>query len=171
MAMTMMNMTMMNVTSTGLMPSSMMAMIFYNSHSTPLYSLQFAPTSNGGYAGACIFLIILSTTFRGLFAIKHLLETRWANQAWNRRYVVVADKTPMAERLERDPDAKHAVSVRMGSRNMCVWWSRRIAGCSRGGLVWICRGRRWLLLWLVLDICCEYFPSLGSLLFGLTELG
>jgi solute carrier family 31 (copper transporter), member 1 len=108
MNMSMMNMTL-NMTASGLMPSSMMAMIFYNSHTTPLYSLQFAPTTTGGYAGACIFLIILSMTFRGLFAFKHLLEARWANQAWNRRYIVVADKTPMSERLERDPDAKHAV--------------------------------------------------------------
>ena len=99
----------MNMTATGLMPAAEMAMVFFNSHTTPLYSLAWTPMSTGAYAGTCIFLIVLSVIFRSLFAVKHILEARWLDQAWNRRYIVVQDKTPISEELRRDPDAKHAV--------------------------------------------------------------
>jgi len=180
MAMTMANTTM-NMTSTGLMPSSMMAMIFYNSHTTPLYSLQFAPSTTGGYAGACIFLIILSITFRGLFAVKHLLEARWANQAWNRRYIVVADKTPLSERLERDPDAKHAVLsangveehvrvVQQANRGVQPW--RFSVDLPRAALVTVIAGVGYLLMLAVMTFNIGYFLSvLAGVFVGEVAIG
>lgn len=83
-----------------------MQMIFVNSHSTPLYSESWTPRTTGQYAGACIFLILLAMTFRGLLAARHIVELRWSAQARNRRYVVVAGRTPESGNIENDPDAK-----------------------------------------------------------------
>jgi solute carrier family 31 (copper transporter), member 1 len=85
---------------------SMMSMTFFGGTGTSLYSNQFTPTTTGGYAGACIFLIVLTILYRSLFALKAMLEARWIDQALQRRYVVVADKTPESERIRRDTDAK-----------------------------------------------------------------
>jgi hypothetical protein len=51
---------------------------------------------------------------RGLVAIKSVLEQRWLDAARSRRYVVVADQTPMAERVaaaDQDPDSKTSMLV------------------------------------------------------------
>ncbi|RMD42905.1 hypothetical protein DV735_g2223, partial [Chaetothyriales sp. CBS 134920] len=91
---------------------SMAAMVFTTSHTTPLYSNSWTPTSAGGYAGTCIFLILLGVMLRLLIAVRSVLEQRWAAQARNRRYVVVVRQDgsqstePEAERIENDPDAK-----------------------------------------------------------------
>jgi Ctr copper transporter family len=86
-------------------------MVFTNSHTTPLYSNSWTPSSDGGYAGTCIFLVLLGMTLRLLFAARSLLEVRWAAQARNRRYVVVKGQTPVAERIGQDPNAKEGALV------------------------------------------------------------
>ena len=88
-----------------------MQMVFTNSKSTPLYSNSWTPNSTGQYAGTCIFLILLAVTFRSLLAAKHTLELRWSALARNRRYVVVAGRTPESGRIESDPDAKEGSLV------------------------------------------------------------
>lgn len=88
-----------------------MQMVFTNSHSTPLYSNSWTPSSTGQYAGTCIFLVLLAITARVLLAAKHMLELRWSAQARNRRYVVVAGRTPESGRIENDPDAKEGSLV------------------------------------------------------------
>lgn len=89
-------------------------MTFFGGTGTPLYSMQFMPTTTGGYAGTCIFLIILAIVYRGLFAFKAMLENRWMTQALNRRYVVVADKMPAAERIRSSGESKTAVLTANG---------------------------------------------------------
>lgn len=91
-----------------------MAMTFFGGTGTPLYSMQFTPTTTGAYAGACIFLIILTMLYRSLYALRAVLENRWTNAAIQRRYVVVADRTPEAERIRSDEDAKTAVMTANG---------------------------------------------------------
>lgn len=83
-----------------------MLMVFVNSQSTPLYSESWTPRTTSQYAGTCIFLILLSVTFRGLLAAKHIVELRWSALARNRRYVVVQGRAPESGRIENDPDAK-----------------------------------------------------------------
>lgn len=53
---------------------SEMAMVFFTSTTTPLYSPAWTPSTTGQYAGTCLFLIILSTVFRALLALKHWAE-------------------------------------------------------------------------------------------------
>jgi copper transporter 1 len=47
-----------------------MAMTFFTSTNTPLYSLSWIPNSTGQYAGTCIFLIAFATIFRALLAVR-----------------------------------------------------------------------------------------------------
>ncbi|KAH6641958.1 Ctr copper transporter, partial [Boeremia exigua] len=47
-----------------------MAMTFFVSTSTPLWSTSFTPHNTGQYAGICIFLIVLAATFRLLMALR-----------------------------------------------------------------------------------------------------
>ena len=94
--------------------SSGMTMEFINSQTTPLYSAGWTPSSTGGYAGTCIFLIILAIIFRVLFAAKHQLEARWADQAYQRRFIVVADKQPISEQYQSDADSKTGVLTSNG---------------------------------------------------------
>lgn len=72
-------------------------MIFYTSTSTPLYSSDWVPSNTGQYAGACIFLIVLATVFRGLFAIKAVQERRWWEAEMKRRYVFVSGKIQLVD--------------------------------------------------------------------------
>ncbi|KAM0716251.1 hypothetical protein Q7P37_007696 [Cladosporium fusiforme] len=47
-----------------------MAMVFFTSTKTPLYSNSWTPNNSGQYAGTCIFLIILAVIFRALLAVR-----------------------------------------------------------------------------------------------------
>jgi copper transporter 1 len=96
------------------MDASEMTMAFFSSQSTPLYSIGWAPSSTGAYAGTCIFLVVLTVIFRSLFAFKHILEQRWSDKAWERRYVVVAEKQPVSEQARTDPDLKTAILTANG---------------------------------------------------------
>ncbi|KAL3473502.1 Ctr copper transporter [Aspergillus californicus] len=71
-----------------------MAMVFTNSHNTPLFSSQWTPSSNCSYAGTCIFLVILSIIARGLVALKSHIEQRWLRAHLKRRYIIVVDQMP-----------------------------------------------------------------------------
>lgn len=91
--------------------SMSMAMTFQNTHDTPLFSNLWTPTSDGSYAGTCIFLIILAIIDRCLFAFRAIMERRWLAAHVNRRYITIAGKTPEAGRIDSDPEAKHASLV------------------------------------------------------------
>lgn len=88
-----------------------MAMTFSNTHNTPLFSNLWTPSSDGAYAGTCIFLIILAILDRGLFAFKAIMERRWLAAHLHRRSIAVAGKTSEAGRIDADPDAKVASLV------------------------------------------------------------
>ena len=47
-----------------------MAMVFFTSASTPLYSESWNPNTTGRYAGTCIFLIVFAAVFRALLALR-----------------------------------------------------------------------------------------------------
>ena len=77
----------------GMMSMSDMQMTFGSATNTTLYSDMLTPTSVGRYAGLCIFLIFMAAIFRGLFAFKSVLETRWRNHYSHRRLLVAGGKT------------------------------------------------------------------------------
>ncbi|KAI1456373.1 Ctr copper transporter [Annulohypoxylon moriforme] len=51
-----------------MMTSADMAMVFFQSVTTPLYSSAWTPQGQGSYAGTCIFLIVLALVHRILIA-------------------------------------------------------------------------------------------------------
>nr|POE59010.1 hypothetical protein CFP56_24280 [Quercus suber] len=68
-------------------------MVFSNTHSTPLFSQAWTPSSSGGYAGTCIFLVVLAVISRLLLAYRSVLEAKWHDRAVQRRYIMVAGET------------------------------------------------------------------------------
>ncbi|KAL6702817.1 hypothetical protein ACN47E_000903 [Coniothyrium glycines] len=56
--------------STNMMGMNDMAMTFFTSMTTPLFSMAWTPKSTGQYAGTCIFLIGLAAIFRSLLALR-----------------------------------------------------------------------------------------------------
>lgn len=75
-----------------------MSMSFFTATNTSLYSTSWTPASAGAYAGTCIFLILLAVLLRGLFTVKAYLDARAMEAALKRRYVVVADQQPVADK-------------------------------------------------------------------------
>lgn len=59
-----------------------MTMVFFEDFTTPLFSLGFRPSTQGQYAGMCIFLIVLATAHRLVIAVRSALAaTVWAAPA------------------------------------------------------------------------------------------
>lgn len=97
-----------------MMSMSEMAMTFFTSYATPLYSDFWTPATIGGYAGTCIFIIMLATIFRALLAVKAWQETAWMDKEFNRRYVAVAGKLPKSEQIAQDSDSKRMILTENG---------------------------------------------------------
>lgn len=105
------------------MSASNMLMTFYTSTTTPLYSASWSPKSTGGYAGTCIFLVILAIISRGLGTWRHSLEHRWHDKAIGRRYIVVSDKQRTSDQYsdkEREDGSNAVLTVRGVDENVRV---------------------------------------------------
>ncbi|KAI0844413.1 Ctr copper transporter [Daldinia vernicosa] len=50
-----------------------MAMVFFQSATTPLYSSAWTPQGQGSYAGTCIFIIALAVLHRILIALRSII--------------------------------------------------------------------------------------------------
>lgn len=100
--------------------SMSMMVVFNTDRSTPLFSSAWTPASTGGYAGTCLFLVLLATLFRGLLALKARQEARWLDAELRRRYVVVHGKPSLADNLSRDSLAKEAVLSENGLEERVV---------------------------------------------------
>lgn len=81
------------------MGTSHMIMTFFTATDTPLYSYGWTPKSTGSYAGTCIFLIFLAILMRVLLALKAFQEERWLDAELKRRYVAVAGRGKLSERI------------------------------------------------------------------------
>jgi hypothetical protein len=155
---------------------------FTDTQNTPLYSSLWVPSSSSAYAGTCIFLIILAIIGRGLVALKAVMEQRWLATALNRRYVLVAGKTPEAAAINSNPEAKTASLVTAQGVEESVKIVHRV---RRGPLPWrfsvdlprallyLCiAGVGYLLMLAVMALNVGYFCSvltgtfLGELAFG-----
>ncbi|KAK7962039.1 uncharacterized protein PG986_002864 [Apiospora aurea] len=55
------------------MDMSQMAMVFFQSVTSPLFAKAWTPAGPGAYAGTCIFLIVLATLHRVLIAVRNLV--------------------------------------------------------------------------------------------------
>lgn len=66
------------------------------------------------YTRTCIFLIVLAVILRILIAFKSVLESRWIDAEYNRRYIVVTRKANSKERISSDSDSKRALLTENG---------------------------------------------------------
>ncbi|OBT56694.1 hypothetical protein VE04_03769 [Pseudogymnoascus sp. 24MN13] len=66
------------------------------------------------YTRTCVFLIVLAVIFRFLIAFKSVLESRWIDAEFNRRYIVVTRKASSKERISSDSDSKRALLTENG---------------------------------------------------------
>lgn len=161
--------------------SSMMSMLFMNAADTPIYTSSFSPSTTGQYAGICIFLIILAALFRGLFAAKQFLEDRWTAQALQRRYIVVADKQPAAERIEGDEASRTGVLTANGVEERVTIAHRQVGGTQpwrfgvdlpRAGIVTVIVGVGYMLMLAVMTMNVGYLLSvLGGTFLGEVAFG
>lgn len=88
-----------------------MAMVFFTSTITPLYSSSWTPNSTSTYAGTCIFLIILSLILRMLYAAKSLLELKWRHESLQRRYIKLADSTNPEGAVRKDSGKEESTTA------------------------------------------------------------
>lgn len=161
--------------------SSMMGMLFNTAADTPLYTSSFAPSTSGQYAGICIFLIILAAVLRGLFAAKTLVEARWTAQALQRRYIVVADKQPAAERIESDEASRTGVLTANGVEERVTIAHRQVGGVQpwrfgvdlpRAAMVTVIVGVGYMLMLAVMTMNVGYLLSvLGGTFLGEVAFG
>ncbi|RYP67849.1 hypothetical protein DL771_007026 [Monosporascus sp. 5C6A] len=158
-----------------------MMAVFQNNMATALYSSAWTPSTGGAYAGTVIFLIALAVILRLLMAAKALAEARWLDRELRRRYVVVAGKQPLSERVSRESLAKKmtltengveedVVVVQKKETHVRPW--RLSVDPLRAALDTCIAGVGYLLMLAVMSMNVGYFLAvlagtfLGSLLVG-----
>ncbi|KAI1348363.1 Ctr copper transporter [Xylaria sp. FL0043] len=154
--------------SSELTPASEMAMVFFNSMITPLWSMAWAPNSTHAYAGTCIFLIFLSVIQQALMAFRSIAFTH--NRNLEARIPSSGDKESLMEERIRPP---HVGSIRRMLRES---WARHpflsTVEIGRSLLNVVIGGVGYLLMVAVMTLNVGYFLSvlagifLGTLLFG-----
>ncbi|KAF9875226.1 low affinity copper transporter [Colletotrichum karsti] len=139
-----------------------MTMTFFEAFKTPLYSTKWTPTSEGEYAGTCIFLIALACILRLLLALKPILEERF----WRNYPVYESDK----QHGDVDPGMGAAV-VR---RDLVGRWRGWRAGASAARATYevIIGGVGYLLMLAIMTMNVGYFLSvLGGIWLGTFLIG
>jgi copper transporter 1 len=86
----------------------------FTATNTAIYSNSWTPKSIGGYAGTCIFLIVLAIIFRAVFTVKSFLEARAIESALKRRYVVVEGESGMADKIASDANSMTGILTTNG---------------------------------------------------------
>ncbi|KAI0601003.1 Ctr copper transporter family-domain-containing protein [Biscogniauxia sp. FL1348] len=156
--------------SSTMMTSADMAMVFFQRVTTPLYSLAWTPTSEGSYAGTCIFLIMLGVAHRILIAFRSAL---------------LYSKSELGQVVSKEPfindDAYYRNSPEsVGNRLRSHWIGHpfRVATeTTRAVLEVIISGAGYLLMLAVMTMNIGYFLSvlggifLGTFIAGRFELG
>jgi len=168
-------------TDSSTMSMSAMSMTFFTGSTTPLYSSTWSPTSVSGYAGICIFVILLAVIFRSLLAVRAWKESAWLDAEFKRRYVTVAGKLPLSEKIYQDSDTKRMVLSENGVEEEVMVVAKRTMGVRpwrltvdpmRAALDTVIAGVAYLLMLAVMTMNVGYFLSvLGGIFLGSLALG
>ncbi|KAK5115131.1 hypothetical protein LTR62_001828 [Meristemomyces frigidus] len=164
-----------------------MGMVFVKAQNTPLYSKAWTPSTTGGYASTCIFLLILAITSRMLLAYRTRLERSWHDKAINRRYIMISgqteadrerqavgkggEKTEVAVLTANGTDERVKV-VRSAGRNLEGKPWRFSTDLPRAALFTVDSGVKYLLMLAVMTMNVGYFFSvLAGLFVGELAIG
>ncbi|KAI1205201.1 Ctr copper transporter family-domain-containing protein [Annulohypoxylon truncatum] len=144
-----------------MMSSADMAMVFFQSVTTPLYSSAWTPQGQGSYAGTCIFLIVLALVHRILIAGRAIIFD--SNQALSRR------RKDISSDSDEYPGSKSDLES-MGERFRSQWSGHpfKVATeTARALLEVIIGGIGYLLMLAVMTMNVGYFLSvLGGIFLG-----
>ncbi|KAL2833061.1 Ctr copper transporter family-domain-containing protein [Aspergillus pseudoustus] len=157
------------------MSMSEMSMTFFTSYKTLLFSNSWSPTTQGQYAGTCIFLIALALILRFLIALRPILERRvWNDGPRNRGFVHSAASDTSLEQagvLPEKPVATGRVTVAQEVRSRWSNWKVNCAGGRATYEVFVA-GVAYLLMLAVMTMNVGYFLSvLGGIWLGTFILG
>ncbi|KAI1415450.1 Ctr copper transporter family-domain-containing protein [Hypoxylon sp. FL1857] len=156
-----MDMDMGSSSSSIMMTSAEMAMVFFQSVTTPLYSTAWTPQGQGSYAGTCIFLIVLALVHGILIAIRSIVFD--SNQALHRHRKVVSSDSD-------DYPGSRSELESMGNQFRSQWNSHpfRVATeTARALLEVVIGGIGYLLMLAVMTMNVGYFLSvLGGIFLG-----
>ncbi|OTB01687.1 hypothetical protein M426DRAFT_75077 [Hypoxylon sp. CI-4A] len=156
-----MDMDMGDSSSSILMTSAEMAMVFFQSVTTPLYSSVWTPQGKGSYAGTCIFLIVLALVHRILIALRSIFFD--SNRALHRHLKTVSSDSD-------DYPGTRSELESMGNQFRSQWNSHpfKVANETiRALLEVIIGGVGYLLMLAVMTMNVGYFLSvLGGIFLG-----
>ncbi|KAI8962999.1 Ctr copper transporter family-domain-containing protein [Daldinia sp. FL1419] len=145
-----------------MMTSAEMAMVFFQSVTTPLYSTAWTPKGQSSYAGTCIFIIVLALLHRVLIALRSIIFD--SNPGLHRHNKVMASSDS-----DTYPGSRTDLEV-VGSQFRTQWNSHpfRVATeTCRALLEVVIGGIGYLLMLAVMTMNVGYFLSvLGGIFLG-----
>ncbi|KAJ5389086.1 uncharacterized protein N7496_000154 [Penicillium cataractarum] len=143
-----------------------MAMVFFTSFKTPLYSTNWTPSSQGQYAGTCIFLIVLAVLLRVLLALRPILEGRvWTDSVRH---------SMLDENLPDEAKTKRVSGWELSMQELGRRWSRWRVNPAAGRATYelVVAGIAYLLMLGVMTMNVGYFMSvLGGIWLGTFIMG
>ncbi|OOQ87439.1 low affinity copper transporter [Penicillium brasilianum] len=152
--------------SSSMMYMSDMAMTFFTSFKTPLYSTTWTPSSQGQYAGTCIFLIVLAVLLRMLIALRPILEGRvWTDSVQH---------SMLDHNLPSDVKTKRISGWQLSIQELGRRWSRWRVNPAAGRATYelVVAGIAYLLMLGVMTMNVGYFMSvLGGIWLGTFIMG
>ncbi|KAJ5326986.1 hypothetical protein MYU51_008159 [Penicillium brevicompactum] len=145
-----------------------MAMTFFVSFKTPLFSTEWTPGTKGQYAGTCIFIIALAVIMRVLLALKPILEGRvWTDS--------VHDHMPeLQSHIEAGKPPQNPSGLRSSMQEVSHRWSswRVNPAAGRATFELVTAGVAYLLMLAVMTMNVGYFMSvLAGVWLGTFMLG
>ncbi|KAK9474134.1 Ctr copper transporter family-domain-containing protein [Dipodascopsis tothii] len=94
--------------------SSSMSMLFHTSYTESLFASGWTPSTNGKYAGACIFLIVLAVVYRCVHVVKFRTEKYFVRCECRRGGHLAAARSSSDSESEKPVRSRHT-----GSGNCC----------------------------------------------------
>ncbi|TDZ29589.1 hypothetical protein C8035_v011145 [Colletotrichum spinosum] len=145
-----------------------MTMTFFQAFQTPLFATSWTPSTQGQYAGTCVFLVVLACILRLLLAVKPILEDRF----WRNNPAYDSDKQPFY--AHGGGEVEPGLGASVVRRDIVGRWRgwRAGAAAARATYEVLVGGVGYLLMLAIMTMNLGYFLSvLGGIWLGTFLLG